>query len=79
MARRVTVRAMEDTATSAADWKSLAERLASALHLSAAPIFLAFSEETSPAPAFDKPMSPPAEDGRQGRVPPRASSGSKPG
>ncbi len=59
---------MEDTATSAGDWKSLAERLASALRLSAAPIFLAFSEGASPAPAFDKPMSPPAEDGRQGRV-----------
>ena len=51
------------------DWSRLAERLTAALDLSSAPIFLAFGEEDSPAPAFSKPMSPPAEDGRRKRVP----------
>ncbi len=50
---------MNPTPTQASDWHALTEMLSSALHLSSAPIFLAFSNEDSPAPAFSKPMSPP--------------------
>ncbi|MGO9560200.1 MAG: DUF169 domain-containing protein [Acidimicrobiales bacterium] len=61
---------MTITQPSAAEWTVLAERLSSALHLAAAPIFLAFGD-APPAGVgeFDKPMSEPAADGRQGRVP----------
>jgi uncharacterized protein (DUF169 family) len=51
-------------------WPDLAERLTGALHLSVPPIFLSFgSVPPAAVAAFDKPMSEPAEDGRQGRVP----------
>ena len=52
------------------DWKVLAERLTGALHLAAAPVAITFSA-TPPAgvPRFAEPMSAPAPDGRQGRVP----------
>ncbi len=61
---------MTTTEVSRSDWPALAERLTSALHLSVPPIFLAFGDEAPAATrAFDKPMSEPAADGRQGRVP----------
>lgn len=52
------------------DWADLGRRLADALHLAVPPVAISFAD-TVPAvpPAFDLPMSEPAEDGRQGRVP----------
>lgn len=61
---------MTTTESTAPEWTVLAERLSSALHLAAPPIFLAFEgEPPAGVAAFDKPMSEPAADGRQGRVP----------
>lgn len=55
---------------SAAGWAVLSERLTEALHLAVAPVGISF-RGTVPAepPPFAAPMSAPAEDGRQGRVP----------
>jgi len=54
----------------ASSWEDLAERLSGALHLSLPPIFMSFTA-TPPEGVrrFDAPMSEPAADGRQGRVP----------
>ncbi|HET6966291.1 MAG TPA: DUF169 domain-containing protein [Acidimicrobiales bacterium] len=53
-----------------ADWKALADRLTGTLHLTTAPIGIAFSSEAPPdVPAFDAPMPSPSPDGRTGRVP----------
>ncbi|HKH88970.1 MAG TPA: DUF169 domain-containing protein [Acidimicrobiales bacterium] len=50
-------------------WRTLSDRLVGALHLSAAPVFLAFGAERPAGVAeFDAPMSEPAADGRRGRV-----------
>ncbi|MHB1974325.1 MAG: DUF169 domain-containing protein [Acidimicrobiales bacterium] len=56
--------------TNEADWASLADRLTSTLHLTTAPVAITFSG-TRPGGVvpFDAPMSQPAPDGRQGRVP----------
>ncbi|MGH9170320.1 MAG: DUF169 domain-containing protein [Acidimicrobiales bacterium] len=51
------------------DWPALSSRLQDALHLSVAPVFVAFGHERpDDVPAFDAPMSAPAADGRAGRV-----------
>jgi uncharacterized protein (DUF169 family) len=52
------------------DWPQLASELSSALHLTAAPLAITFSD-TPPAgvPAFDEAMPDPLPDGRTGRVP----------
>ena len=53
-----------------AQWKDLADRLAATLHLTAAPIGIAFSTAAPDGvPAFDAPMPAPTPDGRTGRVP----------
>ena len=61
---------MTDLSTSPRDHRALAGVLASALHLSVAPIGISFRDR-APAgvAAFDEPMSEPAPDGRSGRVP----------
>lgn len=52
------------------DWGALADRLADALHLAVAPVGISFAATVPTEPsAFDRPLSDPAEDGRQGRVP----------
>ena len=53
-----------------ADWNALATSLTESLRLLAPPIAITFADE-APAgvPAFDAPMSAPADDGRTGRVP----------
>jgi uncharacterized protein (DUF169 family) len=53
-----------------ADWNALATSLTESLRLLAPPIAITFTDE-APAgvPAFDAPMSAPADDGRTGRVP----------
>jgi uncharacterized protein (DUF169 family) len=52
-----------------AAWDDLSSRLSSCLHLSAPPIFLAFSDRAPEGVApFESPMSEPAADGRRGRV-----------
>src|SRR5579884_1740402 len=52
------------------EWKDLADRLAATLHLTTAPIGIAFAGAAPDGvPAFDAPMPPPAPDGRTGRVP----------
>ena len=57
------------TIVSTSDWRALSDRLVGALHLSTAPVFLAFgTERPGNVPEFDAPMSEPAGDGRQGRV-----------
>ncbi|HEV8065176.1 MAG TPA: DUF169 domain-containing protein [Acidimicrobiales bacterium] len=53
--------------TVAADWSTLSARLENALHLQAAPVFMAFGR--AGAPEYDAPMSEPAADGRAGRAP----------
>jgi uncharacterized protein (DUF169 family) len=56
--------------TETTDWASLAARFTRALDLQSAPIAITFSaERPADVPAFDAPMSAPAEDGRTGRVP----------
>jgi uncharacterized protein (DUF169 family) len=51
-------------------WADLAERLISTLHLSAAPLGIAFhAEPPEDVARFDAPMSEPEADGRTGRVP----------
>lgn len=58
------------TEHSLSDWKLLAENLSHSLHLSVAPIGIAFLDQApTDIPAFDEPMSLPSEDGRAGRVP----------
>lgn len=58
-----------DTGTSTG-WAVLGERLAGILHLAVTPVAISFLDEVPASPpAFDLPMSEPAEDGRQGRVP----------
>ena len=56
--------------TEATDRKKLAETLTAVLHLAVPPIAISF-ERIVPddVPAFGEPMSEPAPDGRQGRVP----------
>lgn len=51
------------------DWSVLAQRVTAALHPSAAPVAITFSD-TRPEgiEAFDAPMAPPLPDGRTGRV-----------
>jgi len=57
-------------ASTASDHRSLASALSGALHLAVPPIGITFTAETPAGiPAFDEPMSPPAADGRAGRVP----------
>jgi len=53
-----------------ADWNDLAATITDALKLQAPPIAITFAD-AAPAgiPAFDEPMSEPADDGRTGRVP----------
>ena len=52
------------------DWSSLAAELTSALHLTAAPLAITFSDAPLPGvAAFDDPMPEPLPDGRTGRVP----------
>jgi uncharacterized protein (DUF169 family) len=54
----------------ATDWTALASGLVDALHLATPPIAITFSDDSPGGLAgFDAPMSPPAEDGRTGRVP----------
>lgn len=60
---------MTESEKTRSDWEALAARLTSSLHLATPPVFLAFSEEASPAPQFSKPMSEATPDGRRGRVP----------
>jgi uncharacterized protein (DUF169 family) len=56
--------------TDPSDRRRLAEALTKALHLAVAPIAISFESETpAGVAAFDAPMSEPAPDGRQGRVP----------
>ena len=52
------------------DWTSLAAAISDALKLGPPPIAITFADE-APAgvPAYDGPMSAPADDGRAGRVP----------
>jgi uncharacterized protein (DUF169 family) len=56
--------------TDPAERRRLAEALTRALHLAVPPVAISF-EQSPPAavPAFGDPMSEPAADGRQGRVP----------
>jgi uncharacterized protein (DUF169 family) len=50
-------------------WRELAARLTEALHLATPPIFLAFGAAApSGVGPYEAPMSPPAPDGRHGRV-----------
>ena len=50
-------------------WKELGDRLTAALHLAVAPVGISFHGSVPDrVPAFDAPMSEPADDGRQGRV-----------
>lgn len=52
------------------EWRRLAEELSSTLHLATPPVGITFSHEPPEGvDAFAKPMSPPARDGRCGRVP----------
>src|SRR5262249_54017041 len=52
------------------DWPALAGELTDALHLSAAPLAITFSDAPLPGVAmFDEPMPAPLPDGRTGRVP----------
>lgn len=52
------------------DWSSLATALSEALHLSAPPLAITFSEAPlTGVPLFDEPMPAPTADGRTGRVP----------
>ena len=52
------------------DWASLASELTDALHLSAPPLAITFSDAPpASVPAFDDPMPEPLADGRTGRVP----------
>jgi uncharacterized protein (DUF169 family) len=52
------------------DWNALATSLTESLRLLAPPIAITFaSEAPAGVPAFDAPMSEPADDGRTGRVP----------
>lgn len=51
------------------DWSTLARELEANLHTTAPPIAITFSaERPAGVAAFDRPMAPPAEDGRTGRV-----------
>jgi uncharacterized protein (DUF169 family) len=51
------------------DWRALAERLTSALHLAGAPVAISFSKDPpAQVPRFDDPLSAPTADGRTGRV-----------
>ncbi|HLX88732.1 MAG TPA: hypothetical protein VKR22_09810, partial [Acidimicrobiales bacterium] len=53
-----------------AETRRLAEALTSSLHLAVPPIAISFEREApDDVAAFDEPMSEPAADGRQGRVP----------
>jgi uncharacterized protein (DUF169 family) len=52
------------------DWTALATSLTESLRLLAPPIAITFADEAPDGvPAFDAPMSEPADDGRTGRVP----------
>jgi uncharacterized protein (DUF169 family) len=52
------------------DWSALARGLVDALHLATPPVAITFSDQPPDGvKPFDAPMSPPAEDGRTGRVP----------
>ena len=52
------------------DWTALATSLTDSLRLLAPPIAITFADDTpAGVPAFDAPMSEPADDGRRGRVP----------
>jgi uncharacterized protein (DUF169 family) len=52
------------------DWSALARGLVDALHLATPPVAITFTDQPpGGVQAFDAPMSPPAEDGRTGRVP----------
>ena len=52
------------------DWNALAGRLDAALHPTAPPLAITFSNEAPDGvPLFDEPMPEPAPDGRTGRVP----------
>jgi uncharacterized protein (DUF169 family) len=52
------------------DWSTLADELASALHLTAPPLAITFSDAPIPGvAAFDDPMPEAQPDGRTGRVP----------
>jgi len=54
----------------ASDWAVLADRLVGALELSSPPVAITFADAPPPGvERFDSPMSEPAPDGRQGRVP----------
>jgi uncharacterized protein (DUF169 family) len=54
----------------ATDWTKLASGLVDALHLATPPIAITFSADPPGGVSrFDDPMSPPADDGRTGRVP----------
>jgi uncharacterized protein (DUF169 family) len=58
------------TVESTISFPDLARRLSGALHLSAPPIFMSFTKRRPEGVRqFDAPMSEPAADGRQGRVP----------
>jgi uncharacterized protein (DUF169 family) len=60
---------MTTTMTGTKDWADLASRFEHALHLRNAPLAITFSaSRPDGVPAFDAPMSEPAEDGRTGRV-----------
>ncbi|HVC25540.1 MAG TPA: DUF169 domain-containing protein [Acidimicrobiales bacterium] len=53
-----------------AEWSALSDRLTAALHLKVAPVAISFSDRVPDGVArFGAPMSPPAADGRSGRVP----------
>lgn len=51
------------------DLHSLAQRLSGALHLSAPLIAIGFDKDPAGLDGFEAPLSPPAADGRSGRVP----------
>jgi uncharacterized protein (DUF169 family) len=54
----------------ATDWTKLASGLMDALHLATPPIAITFlADAPTGVTRFDAPMSPPADDGRTGRVP----------
>ena len=56
--------------TTTQDWTGLARALEANLHTTAPPIAITFSSSAPEGvPAFDRPMAPPADDGRTGRVP----------
>jgi len=48
---------------------ALHQELVELLALTHAPVAVTFRDHASMAPAFDRPMSPPTDDGRSGRVP----------